>query len=64
VAEPGRPLGYLFLDKLFQLSIPVPMLNAQRQQAYMRELLHRSSMAKGQTFDKKHGSYRRGLGTL
>jgi energy-coupling factor transporter ATP-binding protein EcfA2 len=44
VAEPGRPLGYLFLDKLFQLSVPVPLLNTQRREAYVHELLHGSSI--------------------
>ena len=39
VAEPGRPLGYLFLDKLFQLRVPVPSIDAPRQQEYLRELL-------------------------
>jgi hypothetical protein len=39
VAEPGRPLGYLFLDKLFQLRVPVPAVDAARQQDYLAELL-------------------------
>jgi hypothetical protein len=39
VAEPGRPLGYLFLDKLFQLRVPVPVVDAPRQDEYLRELL-------------------------
>lgn len=39
IAEPGRPLGYLFLDKFFQLRIPVPAIDATRQRQYLRELL-------------------------
>jgi hypothetical protein len=39
VAEPGRSLGYLFLDKLFQLTVPVPALSAQAQDAYLKALL-------------------------
>ena len=39
VAEPGRPLGYLFLDKLFQLRVPVPAIDAAKQQNYLAELL-------------------------
>jgi hypothetical protein len=39
VAEPGRPLGYLFLDKLFQLRVPVPSIDAPRQDEYLRKLL-------------------------
>jgi KAP family P-loop domain len=35
----GRPLGYLFLDKLFQLRVPVPSIDARRQHEYLSELL-------------------------
>ena len=40
VEEPGRPLGYLFLDKIFQLTVPVPTISPQRQAAYLQALLH------------------------
>ena len=40
VAEPGRPLGYLFLDKLFQLTVPIPSLSPQAQATYLEALLH------------------------
>ena len=39
VGEPGRPLGYLFLDKIFQLTVPVPSMSRQRQAAYLKALL-------------------------
>jgi hypothetical protein len=39
IAEPGRPLGYLFLAKIFQLTLPVPRIAPVRQAAYFRELL-------------------------
>ncbi|HEY8544802.1 MAG TPA: P-loop NTPase fold protein, partial [Acidimicrobiales bacterium] len=39
IAEPGRPLGYLFLAKIFQLTVPVPRIGPVRQAAYFRELL-------------------------
>lgn len=39
VAEPGRPLGYLFLDKLFQLRVPVPSIDTLRRQEFLGELL-------------------------
>jgi hypothetical protein len=45
VAEPGRPLGYLFLDKLFQLTVPVPILSSQAQDAYLKALLHTTDAA-------------------
>jgi hypothetical protein len=39
VDEPGRPLGYLFLDKLFQLSVPMPAMGPQVQSGYLNALL-------------------------
>ncbi|SER42158.1 P-loop NTPase fold protein [Actinokineospora terrae] len=39
VAEPGRPLGYLFLDKFFQLRVQVPAIDSPRRQDYLRQLL-------------------------
>jgi WD40 repeat protein len=46
VAEPGRPLGYLFLDKIFQLTFEVPTMSRPLQGAYLRGLL-RSSQTHG-----------------
>jgi hypothetical protein len=43
VAEPGCPLGYLFLDKLFQLTVPVPTLSPQAQKDVLKELLRTTS---------------------
>jgi hypothetical protein len=39
VDEPGRPLGYLFLDKIFQLSTSVPRMSPDVQEAYWKLLL-------------------------
>ncbi|MDP1848801.1 MAG: P-loop NTPase fold protein, partial [Solirubrobacteraceae bacterium] len=39
VAEPGRALGYLFLAKIFQLTVEVPAISPHRQDAFMRGLL-------------------------
>ncbi|HSG19072.1 MAG TPA: P-loop NTPase fold protein [Anaerolineae bacterium] len=39
VDEPGRPLGFLFLDKLFQLTVPMPYLSHELQQSYFDGLL-------------------------
>ena len=39
VVEPGRPLGYLFLQKIFQLSISVPRIAPTMQSAYWQRLL-------------------------
>lgn len=40
VGEPGRPLGYLFLDKLFQLTVRVPAVSALDQSHYLAGLLN------------------------
>lgn len=39
IGEPGRPLGYLFLDKLFQISAGLPALSAQQRSRYWDHLL-------------------------
>ncbi|MFE6164983.1 P-loop NTPase fold protein [Streptomyces sp. NPDC056486] len=39
ITEPGRPLGYLFLDKLFQLSLPMPTLSAAARSSYLDHML-------------------------
>ena len=39
IGVPGRPLGYLFLDKVFQLSTAIPRLSTVRQAAFWRRLL-------------------------
>jgi hypothetical protein len=39
IKEPGRRIGYLFLEKVFQLSISVPPLSQGLCQAYMDYLL-------------------------
>ena len=39
VSEPGRPLGYLFLEKLFQLTVPLPLLNPGLQEDFLAGVL-------------------------
>lgn len=39
VGDPGQPLGYLFLEKIFQVSTPVPGMGDAIQQRYWRNLL-------------------------
>jgi Cdc6-like AAA superfamily ATPase len=38
VKEAGRPLGYLFLQKTFQLSVSLPHLEPARKRSYLRRL--------------------------
>ncbi len=39
VAQPGKPLGYLFLDKLFQLTVPMPSVTSSLRKLYVDRLL-------------------------
>lgn len=39
IGEPGRPLGYLFLDKIFQISAAIPQPGAEAQLLYWNRLL-------------------------
>lgn len=45
VREPGRPLGHLFLEKLFQLSVAVPTMSSGNQDDYLRRLMESASVA-------------------
>ncbi|WP_324924258.1 P-loop NTPase fold protein [Actinophytocola sp.] len=61
VAEPGRPLGYLFLDKFFQLRVPVPTIDATRQRQYLRELLRGPAAVARTTLAQEESRVRRQL---
>jgi peptidoglycan hydrolase-like protein with peptidoglycan-binding domain len=39
VSEPGRPLGHLFLDKLFQVRVELPHLGLEQMATYLSFLL-------------------------
>jgi KAP-like P-loop domain-containing protein len=39
IGEPARPLGYLFLDKLFQISAALPALSSDARTGYWKSLL-------------------------
>jgi hypothetical protein len=39
VSNPGYPLGYLFLDKIFQLTVPVPVPTRHAQSSFLNKLL-------------------------
>ena len=39
VGDPGQPLGYLFLEKIFQLSLPIPGIDATTKKEYLGNLL-------------------------
>jgi|GEM_PF-5745277 len=39
VSEPGQPLGYLFLEKIFQISTPIPGMGQRRRRTFWQNLL-------------------------
>lgn len=43
VSEPGRPLGYFFLDKIFQMTVSVPAMGGPAREAYFRALVRKGS---------------------
>lgn len=51
VGDPGQPLGYLFLEKIFQISSPVPGMGVQIRQEYWSVLIdgEQSISARGQS---------------
>ena len=51
VREPGRSLGHLFLDKIFQLTVRVPTIGPEQQRAYLNHLLRRFGGAPPGTVD-------------
>ena len=51
IGEPGRPLGYLFLDKIFQVSASVPRPSPEVRAAYWTSLLRAAGSADPMTLD-------------
>lgn len=52
-SEPGRPLGYRFLDKIFQLRVPLPAIAPQSLREYLKELLGVPLLAAQLTAEEK-----------
>lgn len=42
IKEPGRKIGYLFLEKIFQLSISIPKISDEARKVYLDYLLGKS----------------------
>jgi hypothetical protein len=40
VGEPGRPLGFLFLEKTFQISLEIPPMSSDDRNRYWSRLMH------------------------
>jgi WD40 repeat protein len=55
VQEPGRRLGYLFLDKIFQLTLRVPEIGEEQRTRYLDELLRLPSACSPQDLAAGNG---------
>jgi hypothetical protein len=54
LGEPGRPLGYLFLEKVFQVSAALPLLSPEIQRTYWSRLLRGGGAATPDHERKEH----------
>jgi hypothetical protein len=52
IGDPGRPLGYLFLDKLFQVSVPLPRISSEKQETYLDSLIELKGCKKPEEIEK------------
>jgi nucleoside phosphorylase len=52
IGESGRPMGYLFLDKVFQVSASIPRLSPEVQRAYWKNLLRAAGSKDPKMLDK------------
>ena len=50
ISEPGKPLGYMFVEKIFQISLPVPNVSGTDKERYLK-LLATASQEEEQTGD-------------
>ncbi|OXM44794.1 P-loop NTPase fold protein [Amycolatopsis alba] len=53
VSTPGYSLGYLFLDKLFQLTVPIPMPSTRARTTYLGHLLNITDPHRDGTLDQE-----------
>lgn len=59
IGAPGRPLGHLFLEKMFQVSVPITQLSAEIQAAYWARLLEGGNKMDGEEVKRKQAAARR-----
>jgi hypothetical protein len=52
VSYPGRPLGYLFLDKAFQLTTTLPAIDENQRRRYWEQLLRVEPDRRGASVDE------------
>ena len=56
VHEPGRRLGYLFLDKIFQLTLRIPEIGEEQRARYLDELLQLPPPSPGGSAAEREGA--------
>lgn len=64
VDEPGRPLGYLFLEKTFQLSVSLPRLSPKIQEDYWNRLIGMGADERDSRDERDTGEARRAIEQL
>lgn len=64
VEKAGRPLGYLFLEKAFQLSTSVPAMSSVSQVAYWQRLLQINQAEHQEKLDRARANAKEKLQTL
>lgn len=64
VGKPGRPLGHLFLEKIFQLSIAIPALTDGTRSSYLHQLLHSERGNSGPSLEEERREAQKRLQTL
>ncbi|MBL0716741.1 MAG: S8 family serine peptidase [Desulfosarcina sp.] len=52
IGDTGCPLGYLFLDKLFQVSVSLPRISSEKQKAYLDSLIELKGFDKPEEMEK------------
>ncbi|GAB3692659.1 KAP family P-loop NTPase fold protein [Saccharopolyspora tripterygii] len=55
VDEPGRGLGHLFINKLFQLTVPMPTLSAGTKQTFLNSVLEVEEINASRTGSSEEG---------
>jgi hypothetical protein len=50
---PGRQLGYLFMDKIFQLTVPLPRLSSEDKEKYLKYLLFNKQIEEDKNLDQQ-----------
>jgi hypothetical protein len=63
VSETGKPLGFLFLEKTFQMSVAVPPLRREDQARYLRSMLGLAPAAEREAERRRESEARRDVGT-